>query len=100
MSSSSMEDKYLKVIELICKCNNMEYEDILSLLKDKESKYLLFMALKKYNCTDKETLLKILGMKSKRSIGYNFKKAEEKFYINKELRDKYFKMQENMKKII
>jgi hypothetical protein len=38
--------------------------------------------------------------KSSKSIKYNLKKAEEKFFINREFREAYFEMEEMIKKII
>ncbi|MBU5590297.1 ribose-5-phosphate isomerase [Clostridium sp. MSJ-4] len=85
---------------MLCEYKNIEEEDLIKLLQDKECKYLLFLLLKKHRCTDKTTLAEMLPVKSKRSIDYNFKRAEEKLYINKEFREKYFEIEDIIKKII
>ena len=91
-------DKYLKILKLVAYYNNISDEDIIHLLKDKESKYLLLLLLKKYRCIDKEKIMEIFKYKSSRSINYNIKKAEEKFLVNKSFREKYFEIEESLLK--
>ncbi len=94
------EDKYLKILEVICSIKGIEREELFRILKDRESKYLLFLLLKKYKCTDIEALNRDFSIESKKTINYNMKKAEEKFFINKEFRDMYFEAEEIIEKII
>lgn len=86
----SKDDKYIKILETICAIKGISREQLIQVLKDRESRYLLFLLLKKYNCTDIEVLSRDFSIESKKSINYNLKKAEEKFFINKEFRDMYF----------
>ena len=91
-------DKYLKILKLVAYYNNINDEDIIKLLKDKESKYLLLLLLKKYKCINNERMMEIFRYKSSRSINYNIKKAEEKFLVNKSFREKYFEIEESLLK--
>jgi hypothetical protein len=88
--SINKDDKYMKILDTICLIKGISREQLIQILKDRESKYLLFLLLKKYNCTDLEILNRDFSIESKKSISYNMKKAEEKFFINKEFRDMYF----------
>lgn len=94
------ENRYLAIIEFICSYNGISKEQLITLLKDRDNKYLLFLIFKKYNCTDKDVILKILNLKSKNSVNTSFKKAEEKFFINKEFREKYFTIEEKISTFI
>lgn len=92
-------DKYLKILRVIALYNNIKKdEDFIRLLKDKENKYLLLLLLKKNKCMNEEKIMQIFNYKSKKSINYNVKKAEEKFLINKNFREKYFEIEENLLK--
>ncbi len=92
--------QYEKIIQILCQYNNIDENDIIPLLKDKECKYLLLLLLKSNKCTDKVILEEILPSKTKTSIQYNVKKAEEKLYVNKDFREKYFEIQKIIKEII
>ncbi len=94
----NLGDKYLKILKLVAYYNNINDEDIIKLLKDKESKYLLLLLLKKYKCINNERMMEIFRYKSSRSINYNIKKAEEKFLVNKSFREKYFEIEESLLK--
>lgn len=91
-------DKYLKILKLVAYYNDINDEDIIQLLKDKESKYLLLLLLKKYKCINKEKIMEVFKYKSSRSINYNIKKAEQKFLVNKSFREKYFEIEESLLK--
>ncbi len=93
-------EKYIKIVNFICSYNGIKENELYKLLKDKECKYLLFLLLKKYKCTNKDILIDILGQNNKSTISYNFKKAEEKFFVNRELREKYFEVEDILQKII
>jgi hypothetical protein len=73
-------------------------EELSKILKDRECKYLLFLLLKKYKCGDAEVLHRDFSIESKKTISYGLKKAEEKFFINKEFRDMYFELEKEIKK--
>ena len=94
------EENYVKIIEVLCKYKGINKEELFRILKDQESKYLLFLLLKKYKCADLDKLNKDFSIESLKSVNYNVKKAEEKFFINKNFRDMYFEAEEIIKKII
>lgn len=84
------EDKYIKILQVICDIKGINENEIFKILRDRECKYLLFLLLKKYRCTDLNNIQKDFSIESKKTINYNIKKAEEKFFINKAFRDMYF----------
>lgn len=90
--------RYLKVLKLLLMYYNISESEFIELLKKRENKYLLLLLLKEYKCIDEENLLKMLNLKSKKSISYGIKKAEEKLLINREFRDKFFELEENLLK--
>jgi hypothetical protein len=94
------EDKYLRILQVICGIKGIDREELFRILKDRESKYLLFLLLKKYKCTDMDVLHRDFSIDSKKSINYNMKKAEEKFFINKDFRDMYFEAEGIIEKVI
>lgn len=83
-------ERYEVIIKVICRYRGIEDKDLFKILKDREWKYLLFLLLKKFDCVNFDRLCEDFSIKSKRCVNYNFKKAEEKFFINKEFRDMYF----------
>lgn len=94
------ENRYLQIIEFICSYNQISKEQLITFLKYRDNKYLLLLIFKKYRCTDKNVILRMLNLKSKQSINLSFKKAEEKFFINKDFREKYFTIEEKIGTII
>lgn len=94
------EDKYEKILKVICERKGIDERELFKILKDKEYKYLMFLLMKKYKCTDFDRLNQDFSIDSKKRITYNMKKAEEKFFVNKEFRDKYFETEEIINKII
>lgn len=95
-----MVNKYDKILSVICDYKGISREDLICILKDKNYKYLLFLFLKKYRCIDLAKLKEDFSMQSKKSINCNCKKAEEKFFVNKEFRELYFEIEEMISKII
>lgn len=85
----------MQIIKFICDKNHTSSEQLMGILKDKEYRYLAILILKKYGYDD--SLDEMMNFKSKRSINYSVKKAEEKFFINSEFRDKYFKLEKELK---
>ena len=95
-----MNNKYEKIISVLCEYKEISREELINILKDKDCKFLLFLFLKKYKCIDLRKLEEDFSIKSKKSINNNCRKAEEKFLINKEFRELYFEMEELISKII
>lgn len=95
-----MYDRYYKIIELLCQYHGIDINEHKDFLKSRENKYMFLLLMKKYDCIKKEELLNILRAKSPRSINYNVRKAEEKFLINKEFRDKYLYVEEEIEKML
>lgn len=91
---SVREDKYSKIIDTICEIKGISKDELYKILKDKECKYLMFLLLKKYKCADMEILNRDFSIDSRKSVNYNFKRAEEKFFINKEFRDMFFEAED------
>ena len=85
---------YEKIIEAICEVKGIKRYELLRVLKDKECKYVLFLLLKKYKCQDVESAYKDFLISSKRAAIYGSKKAEERFFINKEFREMYFEIED------
>ena len=93
-----MKLNYENVIDTICHMKNIEREKLEEILKDKELKYLSLLILKKYNCLELERIKVDFKINTKRTLKYNENKAEEKFLVNYNFRDKYFDMDEEMNK--
>ncbi|WP_102401461.1 ribose-5-phosphate isomerase [Haloimpatiens massiliensis] len=87
-----IEEKYEIIIKSICEVIGIEKNDIVSILKDNNCKYLLFLTMKKYKCNYTDEVKKKLNINSQRIISVNLKKAKEKFLINREFREVYFQI--------
>lgn len=85
---------YEMVIRAICKVKGIKTNELLKILKDKECKYILLLLLKKYRCGNMESECEDFLASNKRSVSYVSKKAEERFFVNKEFRDMYFEIEE------
>ncbi|MGG7176942.1 hypothetical protein ACQPU1_05100 [Clostridium paraputrificum] len=94
----NLGEKYIKILEVICEYYGLDEENFIQLLKDRDNKYLLLLLLKKYRCMDEKKVGDILNLKSKRSITYNVRKAEEKLLISKDFRDRFFEIEEGLLK--
>lgn len=90
------EEKYFRIIKQICNFNNIPKEELLDILKEKDMKYLYILFLKKYDCWSESELKEVLKVKTRKSIHYNYQKAEEKLLINKKFRDKYFEIEKKI----
>ena len=95
-----MENKYEKILSVLCNYKGITRIELISVLKDKNYKYLLFLFLKKYKCFDLVKLKEDFNMESKRSINYSCKKAKETFFVNKEFRELYFEVEDIISKVI
>ena len=84
---------YEKIMEAICEVKGLKSHELLKILKDKECKYILFLLLKKYRCGDIESVYKEFLISNKRAVNYGSKKAEERFFINKEFREMFFEIE-------
>jgi hypothetical protein len=90
---------YEKILEAICEVKGIKSDELLKILKDKECKYILFLLLKKYKCEDVESVYKDFLISSKRAVNYGSKKAEERFFINKEFREMFFEIEDMLDKV-
>lgn len=93
-------DKYEKIIEFICNYKKIDKAALVTILRDKECKYLLLLLLEKYKCADVNRLTNDLSIANPKSIKYNMKKAEEKFFVNRNFRELYFEIENMIEKII
>lgn len=94
----NLSDKYLRILNVIYSYYGMNEGDVLKLLKDKDAKYLLILLLNRYRCIDEEKLKVILNIKSKQSITYNLRRAEERLLLNREFREIYLELEEGLLK--
>jgi len=94
----NLSDKYLKVLNVIYSYYGMSEGDIIKLLKDKDAKYLLLLLLNRHRCIDEERLKAALNVKSKQSITYNLRRAEERLLLNREFRETYFELEQGLLK--
>ena len=85
---------YEKIIEAICEVKGIKTNELLKILNDRECKYILFLLLKKYRCGNVESAYKDFLISHKRAVSYGSKKAEERFFINKEFRETFFEIEE------
>ncbi len=93
------EEKYEKIIELLCRYKGLSREELFKILKDQECRYLFFLLIRKYNCYDIGTINKDFPSMNKNNIGMNFKKAEEKLLLNKKIREMYFEAENIIEKV-
>ena len=98
--NSYKREKYEVIINIICGYKGISKQQLGIILKDKECKYLLFLLLEKYKCADMENIKEDLNMINMKSVRYNVKKAEEKFFINRDFRERYFELEKIAQKII
>jgi len=84
---------YEKIIEAICYVKGIKENESLKISKDRECRYILFLLLKKFKCGDVENAYRYFLITNRRAINYGLKKAEERFFINKEFREMYFEIE-------
>jgi len=96
---SDKEEKYEKIIDLLCKYKGLNREKLFKILKDQECKYLFYLLIKKYGCDDNMTIMqKDFPTVNKNRIRNNFKKAEEKLLLNRRIRNMYFEAEDLIEK--
>ncbi|MCH5139072.1 ribose-5-phosphate isomerase [Clostridiaceae bacterium UIB06] len=96
---SDKEEKYEKIINLLCKYKGLSREDLFKILKDQECKYLFYLLIKKYGCDDNMVRIqKDFPTVNKSRIKNNFKKAEEKLLLNRKIRNMYFEAEDLIEK--
>ncbi|WP_396276580.1 ribose-5-phosphate isomerase [Haloimpatiens lingqiaonensis] len=88
----SIEEKYELIIRAICEVKGIEKDDIFTILKDNNCKYLLFLMMRKYKCNYTDRVKEKLNINNNRTINTNLKKAKEKFLINRDFRETYFEI--------
>jgi hypothetical protein len=96
---SGKEEKYEKIIELLCNYKGLNRTELFKILKDQECKYLFFLLIKKYGCDDETMLKKDFPFVNKSKIINNLKKAEEKLLLNRKIRNMYFEAENLIEKI-
>lgn len=94
----SLDDKYLKILEVLCTYYGMSTDNLISLLEERENKYLLLLLLKKYKCMNQDKLKEVFNIKSKRTLTNNMRKAEEKLLVNRDFRERFFEIEEDLLK--
>jgi len=92
-------ENYEKIIEIICSMKGINRGELFKILEDKEFKYLFFLLLKKYKCDDMNKINEDFSIDSRRVVNYNVKKAQEKFFINKEFREAYFQAEKRIEEL-
>lgn len=92
--------KYSKILESLCIYYDLNQEEFLNKLKLKENKYLLLLILKTNNCFEGESIQEVFKLEKVKGINNSLKLAEKKLLINKEFREKYFELEENLEKMI
>ncbi|AAK80835.1 hypothetical protein BJV85_001002 [Clostridium acetobutylicum] len=90
---------YEKIIETICEYKGITSKQLCEILRDKDCKYTFFLLMKKYG-VEFENVTNDLNTISKKQMVYNYKKAKEKFLINKKFREMYLRIDDEVKNII
>ena len=91
----------IEIIKLVmCKYFDITEKELEELFKDKEKMYLILLLMKKYNCFSKEMIEREKEKIIRARINRKVDKAEEKMLINKEFRNTYFNLEEEIDKII
>lgn len=96
---SDKEEKYEKIIDLLCRYKGLNREELFKILKDQECKYLFYLLIKKYGCDDNLGIIqKDFPTVNKNRMKSNLKKAEEKLLLNRRVRNMYFEAEELIEK--
>lgn len=87
------------LLEFILRINGMSAEDMVDFLRKKENLYILILIMKDYHFLQDKRVKEILGEHNK-NISSTIRKAEETILINSSFREKYFRIDKKIKKII
>ena len=87
---------YEKIIEAICYVKGIKRHESFKILKNRDCKYVLFLLVKRYKCLYAENAYTDLWVSNKRVMSYGLKKAEERFFFNKEFREMYFQIENKL----
>ena len=93
-------DKVTIVMNVLAAYLEVDMSDMSRELRKRENKYIFILLLQNYKCLQKDKVKDVLRIISDKSYKNNIDKAQEKFLINKEFREKYFEIQEGLNKII
>lgn len=91
-------NKYFIITKIICNYFGLTENNLIDILKQKENKYLLLLLMKKYKCIEDERIIKLLDIRTRRSLIYSLKKAEEKLLIDRYFRETYFEIEQSLLK--
>lgn len=95
-----VSSKYDKIVEMLCSYMKISKDEMFKILKDKECRYILFLLLKKYRCLDIDVINNYFPNYSKKALNYNYKKAREKFFINRDFRERFFEIEDDIEKTL
>ncbi|GAA0744199.1 hypothetical protein [Clostridium oceanicum] len=90
----SNNKKYEIIIELICKYKAVSKKELISILKDDDCGYLLFLLLRKYNCIDLKLLKRDFNIENKKELYIYIEKAEKELLTNKKIRNMFFEAED------
>lgn len=82
--------KYDVIIEILSRYKGLNKDELFQILKDNECKYLFFLLIKKYECSNLEILKKDFPSINENKLKNGMKAAEKKLLINKKIRNMYF----------
>ncbi|SHH51193.1 ribose-5-phosphate isomerase [Clostridium grantii] len=95
-----IKENYETIIKVICDIKGIKRKEIIKILEDREYRYLLFLVLYKYNCSEIKGLSRDFIRIDKRKLRYNIKKGEERLLVNRNFRQMYFEVEKKVKKLI
>lgn len=90
--------KYVKILNNICTYYGIDEEEFMKLLENRENKYILLLILKNNHCLEINEIKEVFKLKTVKSINSSLRLAEEKLLVNRFFRDKYFELENSMKK--
>lgn len=91
-----MRERHRCIISILCEYYKIESKDFKKLIKKKEDTYLILLILNKFRCLEEENIRQQLSIETLRKLKQKIKKAEEKILINKDFRDEYFDLEEEI----
>lgn len=82
---------------ILCKYYGVRCEEFKNCLKKRDNLYLTLLLMKNFKCLNDISVRENLGIINNRMLNNRVKKAEEKILINKNFRDEYFELEEQIK---